>query len=180
MYTFKHIQNANQADLRKGLYLVILHAGRVPPHIGMLAGGFYHSLSVKGQDLDVPLEALLKNGSMRKIPSLFIRVHPHLVYDDQALSVYFKEEVKKYKRVDIGVATCLSPLKTFFASLWPVETRDVNFLYELLPVLEQNKLLGMASCMNMEELVKKGQFTLPFYTLDQINKGIETVRNEFN
>jgi hypothetical protein len=179
-YTLEHIQTGRAKDLNEDVFILLLHAGRVPPHIGMVAAGLYHSLSVKGQDLDVPLETLLKSISLRKIPTLFIKLNAHPEFDVQTLSDRFKTEVMRYKRVDVGVATCLSPLKSFFSANWQVNTSELNYLYELLPVLEEQSILGTVLSLNMDSMTESGCFTLPYYTMNEINNGIEAVRSEYN
>ena len=60
--------------VKKGIYLVLLHANRVPPHIGMMIDNEYHSLTIKGQELSISGNALLKNIGLRKIPTVFIKI----------------------------------------------------------------------------------------------------------
>ena len=56
----------NAASLNKDSWLVILHANRIPPHIGLLINGNYNSLTIKGHELNVSIEALLKTISQKK------------------------------------------------------------------------------------------------------------------
>lgn len=62
------------AALNKDSLLVILHANRIPPHIGLLINGNYNSLTIKGHELNVNIEALLKTISQKKIESVFIEL----------------------------------------------------------------------------------------------------------
>lgn len=177
-YTLSHITQAQSELLRKDVFIVLLHATRIPPHIGMLTNGFYHSLSVKGQDLDVPIDLLWKGIVQRKIPSLFIQIHCLSGSSPEFLSEAFKKHVKCFNRVDQGVATCLSPLKLFFAEQFGLSMENVNYLYELLPLLERKELIGPASGYGLE-VQTESSFTLPYYTMDEILKGIEAVRIEY-
>jgi len=52
-YTIHNISNATESDLKRGVFIALLHASRIPPHIGLLADAQYHSLHVKGQELNV-------------------------------------------------------------------------------------------------------------------------------
>ena len=53
---------------------------------------------------------------------------------------------------------------------------DVNYLYELLPVLEANGLIESVSAIHVDIT----SYQLPVYTNKEINAGIEQVRKEFN
>jgi hypothetical protein len=179
-FLLSNIEKSDRSELEKGVFIVMLHAGRIPPHIGILAGGLYHSLSIKGRDLDVGFEVLMKSIVQRKIPSLFIQIRPHDMLSPAQISSEFKSEVLGFTRVDIGMATCLSPLKLFFARHWLLQTENVNYIYELLPLLEQEGLLGRNYECNMETLLEEQTFNLPYYTMTEINRGIEGVRTEYN
>ncbi len=177
-YTLSHIAPANPELLRKDVFIVLLHATRIPPHIGMLTNGFYHSLSVKGQDLDVPIDILWKGVVQRKIPSLFIKIRSLRDSTPELLSGEFKKHVRCFNRVDRGVATCLSPLKLFFAEQFGLSMEKVNYLYELLPLLESKELIGQVFGYGLD-VHTESSFTLPYYTMDEILKGIEAVRIEY-
>ena len=61
--------NAN--ELSKNSWLVILHASRTPPHIGLMIDGNYNSLTIKGHELNVNLTVLLKTIQQKKL-NLFL------------------------------------------------------------------------------------------------------------
>jgi hypothetical protein len=50
----------------KNTWLVILHASRTPPHIGILIDGNYNSLTIKGHELDININVLIKNDTAKK------------------------------------------------------------------------------------------------------------------
>ncbi len=175
-YKIKIDKSFAEQDLSKGLYITVLHATRIPPHIGIIADKSYHSLSIKGQDINTPIAALIKNSTIRKIPSLFVKIKSHPTFSDIYLREHFITNVQQFERVDIGVATCLSPIKLFFEEVYNVPMKGVNYLFELLPVLESEGLIESIFSLNIDE--KK--YELPVYTNKEINAGIESVRKEFN
>jgi hypothetical protein len=162
--------------LRKGLFIAVIHATRIPPHIGMIADKHYHSLSIKGQDINVPLEVLLKNSRLRKIPSLFIKIKPHSTFSDIYLREHLITNIQQFQRVDIGIATCLSPIKLFFEEVYNVSLKDVDYLYQLLPLLASEGLIETSYSL----FVDQENYKLPVYTHTEINAGITQVRTEFN
>ncbi len=165
----------NEKNLLKGVYIGVIHATRIPPHIGIIADGQYHSLSIKGQNINTSVSALLKNSTLRKIPSLFIKIKPHAIFSDMYLNEHFITNVQQFQRVDTGVATCLSPIKLFFEEVYDVPMKNVNYLYELLPVLQNEELIEHTTSLFVDEK----NYQLPIYTLKEINAGIDQVRSEF-
>ncbi len=175
-YQFSINKQFSEEDLLNGIYIAVIHASRIPPHIGIIADGKYNSLSIKGQDINVPAAALIKNSRQRKIPSLFIKIKPHSTFSAAYLKEHFITNVQQFPRVDIGIATCLSPLKLFFEEIYNVPMKDINYLFELVPLLHSMGLIENISSLFIDE--KKYQ--LPVYTNAEINAGIGKVRAEFN
>lgn len=162
----------DEKELLKGVYIAIVHATRVPPHIGLIICGKYHSLTVKGQDINTPVEALIKNTVQRKIPSLFVKIKPHTTFSEAYLKEHFITNIQQFPRVDVGVATCLSPIKLFFSEAYNLHLDNVNFLYELIPMLYKEQLITSTTALFVDDV----EFTLPIYTQKEIDKGIEGVR----
>src|ERR1017187_4375714 len=82
--------------IQRGVYLVLLNANLVPPHIGMLIDSHYHSLTIKGQEVAIKGSVLVKNISLRKIPTVFIKIKKHPVFSSHYLSDTFIEQVKLF------------------------------------------------------------------------------------
>ena len=141
MYRIQISQTEHELPLPDGLYIVILHAGNKPPHLGMMIAGSYSSLSIKGKDLDVPASALLKNIMQRKICTLFVRIMPPPGLSPAELNELFKSRIGIFPRVDIGVATCLSPILLFFKDTYAIQTDDLSYVYQLLPRLAEHQLI---------------------------------------
>jgi hypothetical protein len=173
-YKFKIDNIFEEEDLQKGLFIAVLHATRIPPHIGLIADKTYHSLSIKGQDLNTPIAALIKNTNIRKIPTLFIKIKSHPTFSAVYLREHFITNIQQFNRVDVGVATCLSPIKLFFEEVYGVSMKDVNYLYELLPLLEREGLITSICSLHLDA----ENYQLPMYTFNEINAGITLVRNE--
>ncbi|MDF2436352.1 MAG: hypothetical protein K0Q95_728 [Bacteroidota bacterium] len=168
-YTIAINSQLREDDFPKGLYVVILHAKRIPPHIGMITDDKYHSLSIKGKEINHSMQALVKNIRIRKIPSLFIKIKKHDTFSDDYLKEQFILNVSEYAKVEIGVATCLSPVKRFFEENYNIPSAGVNYIFELLPQLESKMLIeNVRSAFIDEKLLQ-----LPLYDLEQINMGIK-------
>lgn len=162
----------SEEELVKGLYIVVIHATRKPPHIGIIADKKYHSLTIKGHELNIPVEVLIRNTTQRKIPSLFLKIKKHPIFSFNYLNEHFISNVKQFPIVDIGIATCLSPIKLFFDEVYNVPMNNVNYLYELLPLLESEGLIESASSLFIDEK----SYQLPIYSYAEINEGIENAK----
>ena len=174
-YKLEITKTFNEENLLKGLYIAVIHATRIPPHIGIIADKQYHSLTIKGQDINTSVSALVKNSALRKIPTLFIKIKSHNTFSDTYLKEHFITNVQQFQRVDTGVATCLSPIKLFFEEVYDVPMKSINYLYELLPALQAEGLIELTTSLFVDE----DNYQLPVYTLTEINAGIDQVRSEF-
>ena len=65
-YTLNITDSFNQDLLLKDTWLVILHASRTPPHVGILIDGNYNSLTIKGHELNIDIKVLLKTIQQKK------------------------------------------------------------------------------------------------------------------
>jgi hypothetical protein len=173
LFTYKNENDFCEDDLQKGIHIVILHASRVPPHIGMIIDNKYHSLNIKGQEINKPLDAFIKNIRIRKIPTLFIKIKTHNTFSNSYLKEHFITNIQEFPIVDIGVATCLSPIKLFFDEAYRVQTGDVNYIYELIPRLLAYELIEHVNSLFIEE----EHYQFPIYTLEDIHQGITQAKD---
>ena len=61
----------NEKELLQGVWICLIHAKRTPPHIGICINGQYHSLNIKGIELNVPIQNILKSIQIKKIECFF-------------------------------------------------------------------------------------------------------------
>jgi hypothetical protein len=159
-----HITQSFYANaIKKGIYLVLLHAKRVPPHIGIMIDNEYHSLALKGQEISVSGNALLKNAGLRNIPTVFIKIKKHPVFSNDHLSQSFIEQVKQFDRVNAGGNTCLSPIKLFFEEFYAIRKDRIHLVFDLLEALKENDFIDETCGMNLGE-TKGNIFYLQPYT----------------
>jgi len=164
----------NAASLNKDSWLVILHANRIPPHIGLLINGNYNSLTIKGHELNVSIEALLKTISQKKIESVFIKLIKHPVFSlDHQLNM-FQEMVKNFEQVKQNQATCLTPIKLFFQEFYAVNSINDELFFEFIKRLNDNSYLQTASAFNFNLNTNIVEF--PFYSKEQLNEQIKAER----
>ncbi len=159
--------------IKKGIYLVLLHANRVPPHIGIMIDNEYHSLTIKGQELNISGNVVLKNIGLRKIPALFIKIKKHPVFSNQHLNESFIEQVKMFERVNSEGNTCLSPIRLFFEEFYAINKVKVSLVFDLLDALKENEFISETCGMNLGE-TKGNIFYLQPYNEADLQVQIET------
>ena len=164
--------------LSKNTWLVLLHANRIPPHLGLLIEGNYNSLTIKGHELDVRVDALLKTITQRKIEAIFIKLVSHPVFSADYQLQTFKELIKNYDKVKPFEATCLSPIKEFFQYFYALAADDSELLFSFLERLNQNAYLELAMAQNFT--LNKQVIEIPFYTADQLHEKIKSERIPFH
>lgn len=167
-----HIQKEYKpADMAKGIYLVLLHADKVPPHIGLLIDNTYHSLTIKGQELNINGNVLFKNISLRKICTVFIKIKKHPVFSNNHLNEAFIEQVKQFDKVNDDTNTCLSPIRLFFDEFYAIPKGDIKLVFDLLDALQTNDFISTACGTNMLAL-KENTFYLQTYNETDLKKQI--------
>jgi hypothetical protein len=165
--------------LTKGTWLVILHASRIPPHVGLMIDGNYNSLTIKERELNVPSEALLKMIGLKKIEALFVKVAKHPVFSsDHQLSI-FQEQLNQFTAVKPNEATCLSPLKLFFEEFYAIRNNKEQLFYDFIEELNQNDYLTQAFGLNIGSRGENNIFTLPHYTNEELQTIIKKERETY-
>jgi hypothetical protein len=172
--TFNAFKKFDEDDLSDGIYIVVMHATRIPPHIGLIIDKHYHSLTIKGRDINTPIRALVKNIEQRKIPSLFIKIKPHGTFSSAYMREHFILNIQQFPRVDKDIATCLSPIKLFFDEVYDVRMKEIHFLFDLLPHLFADELIEFTATL----FVLEADYQLPVYTQQELDTEIENARKE--
>jgi hypothetical protein len=162
--------------LDKGVYITILHASLIPPHVGLIINGNYNSLTIKGRELNVSKEALLKTISQKKIETLFLKVVKHPVFSTDHQLLMFQEHLQQFKAVKQGEATCLSPVKLFFEEFYAIPNKEEQLLTDVLETLERNCFVEGALALHIKNPAKNNIFTFNSYTAQELQERIARER----
>jgi hypothetical protein len=171
-YKISDLTEASEGLLMHDVYLVLLNVTRVPPHLAIVINGKIFTLSVKGPTVEGDLRSLLRTIRQRAIETIFIRLTVPPLFTIAQLEEQVKQYMLSYPRVDVGLATCLAPIKDFCGSVYETETRNVNFIYELLPRLEEQKVIDSCYHLNLDKYLTDDVFLLRKYTMEDINDEI--------
>jgi len=159
--------------LNKGLWLVILHAERIPPHIGIMFAGNYNSLTIKTRETNINSELLIKTINQKKIKTIFLQIAEHPVFSLQHQLDIFQEHLAGFNVVKQYEATCLSPIKLFFQEFYAIPLKENDLLLNFVQKLHDNQFIVSASSLNFE--LNNG-ISLPYYTITELNDKIKSER----
>lgn len=170
---------ANVNDVKKNTWLVILHATRIPPHIGILIDGKYNSLSIKGQELEIDYEVLLKTIQQKKIETLFIELIHHPVFSTNYQKEIAQHYIKQFKHVSLEEGTCLSPIKLFLQEFYALQNLPNELLFELIERLSINGFIKQTMAINLPLSTNLTTFKLPQYSAKQLSDLIQKERDTY-
>ena len=178
-YTLSVSDSFKEEALQKNTWLVILHASRTPPHIGILIDGNYNSLTIKGHELDINITVLLKTIQQKKIESLFIQLKKHPVFSTDYQKEICQYYIKQFTQVKVNEASCLSPIKLFLQEFYAICENKQELLFELIERLKQNQYIDLTYGVNIEDKIEEKEFSLPMYTNEQLQDVIKTERANY-
>lgn len=152
-YTFRHIGQSSEIDFSKNV-IWVLHADKIPPHIGFSADNTFFSLKVSGKDEGLHTDNVLELIQRKRIPTLLIQLA------DIRLLETVKSEYDLFECAVFGSITCLNPIRNLLSQ--PEATQ----LSDLLNRIENN--IRRVGGVNLPDNYK----TLPSYSTDEIHSYI--------
>lgn len=171
-YTLALTTETDETQLLRGSWLMILHASRIPPHVGMMIGGCYSSLTIKGYELNVKAEVLLQTISRKKIEALAIQLVKQPVFSEgyqrEVLDLY----IRQFPKVEAHRASCLSPVKLFLQEFYAIPDQPKELLFEITERLKQNHYIHKTLGFNLKEGLSEGDYSLPVYSHERLKEVI--------
>lgn len=108
--------------------IALLHTDKVPIHLGLIAQGMYHSLTIKGYD-QKSWETLYQLIVKKRIKTLFISLK-NVRFDHEDISFFFN-----YYTLNTPEVTCLTPLRSLISHTLKKEIK-ARVIFELIEQLE--------------------------------------------
>lgn len=161
-FIFDSIQFQEKIEQLQGVHLWILHADKIPPHIGISVDEHYFSLKAKGKDEAIAIQSMLQVIDKKKISTVLIQLKSNLTFEQVTI------EYSKFERA-LGIETsCLVPIKNCLNA-----PKNIQKLSELLHFLQdENQLLSVFGLHLINEY--KG---IKSYTIDEIQQRIEKLND---
>lgn len=167
----------DKKELYKNTWLVILHATRTPPHIGILIDGNYNSLTIKGHELNVNIDILLRTIQQKKIETLFIQLKKHPVFSSSYQKEICQLYIQKFPYVKDNVASCLNPIKLFLDEFYAIKEKNQELLFELIERIKENDFISHTWSLNIDKHLENNHFSLPIYSNKLLQKIIKSEHN---
>ena len=175
IFTINNIQPLLHDEfLNDGIYLHIVHATTVPPHLVLSINGKIFSLSTKGPSLDGSMEQNLRFLRYKNVKTLFVKLKLPMLVTSTDLLKKIRTIVSAYPRVDIGIATCLTPIKDFCSEMYHTNTSDVQLIFDLLPKLKEQDLVEHIYHLHLEDDLSEGILTMDKYSVFEVNECIHS------
>lgn len=168
-YSLEITEHNSVTDLSYGVWLVVLHAFRKPPHVGLLINGKYSSLTLKGIEKEIDSSILLKSIQQKKIESVFVQLKKHPVFSTDYLNEILKLNLNKFEKVKPFEASCVSPVKLFLNEFYALNSSENELLYELVERLKQNNFIDSVYGVNLKNTVT---FNFPIYSFEELQQFI--------
>ncbi|MGB0915625.1 MAG: hypothetical protein ACPGVI_06105 [Crocinitomicaceae bacterium] len=126
------LEKANASRL-----LWVLHADKIPPHIGVSIDGDFYSLKANGKDEGVSINGLLEIVNRRKIATLCFELNSELSQSSLVA------EFDKFEKTIPNEITCLRPIKNVLMK------EHAAKLIELLHMLDEDGQIGAVMGINI-------------------------------
>jgi len=167
-FIFHELKNFSAEKTAQGLFLVLLKADRIPPHLGLLIESRWFTLDVRGATGDADAQALLQAIERKKIASVFVHLAwPRGLSAEQGRA-RAKEIFEAYPALGKNEDTCYSPIRDFISAIYGEAFQRTNFVFELLKLLQDNNLL----IENFGAHLPAGEFSLLAYGMSEVRASI--------
>ena len=177
VFVIPKIQNFDPVKAKTGTFLLIINADKKPPHIALLIHGKVFSLTVKGRQIGDPIAVFLKAVFRNSLKTLFIEINPSNNFNTEDIVKLLSKAIMEFERVEPGKITCLNPIKSFFNSVYHVNTGQINFVFDLIPQLYEMKLIKAVYHLNLSSELNGEDYFFEKYAMSDINNRIIELSN---
>jgi hypothetical protein len=160
--TIQHINDPSDLSFAPGsIYLWVIHADKVPPHLGISEGHQFFSLKANGKDAGVPVFKIIPVLGKKGIATVFYDIAPAAVVSEP-YSIF-----SQFEQTVPGKITCLEPLKQVFNG------PESTWLKELLAKLEAREFIRNAFGWQLPE----GFSQIPDYNPEDIHNRLRELQD---
>jgi len=174
-YKLHNVQEFKKQYLGEGVYLILLNALDVPPHLLLVVSGKVFSISTLGPSLNEDAGKYLRLIEKRNLPTLFVKLSLPLIFTPKDLLDKVQSITSSYPRVDVGVATCLNPIKDFCSDIYNVDKTQINLVFDLLDELQLQKSIEGYFHLNLSNEIVSGEISMEKYSVFEVNEAIHSI-----
>jgi hypothetical protein len=172
-FSLKNILPVTDSVFSDGVYIILFNATSIPPHLLLSVNNKIYSITDSGRQLGSPLKKLAGFIQRKKIPAIFVEWKPE---NSQIPENSIHEIFSKYDRVVEGKISCLFPIRDVVVEIHGDEFQKANFIFELLPMMENKNALGKISEMNMGNAIVNGEFELLTYSSGDLKQSLQSAQ----
>ncbi len=171
-FNIHQLQNLNQSELKQGVFVVLLDALKVPPHLLLIVSGKFFSISTLGASLDEDVDKYINFIQRKKTPAVFVKLCMPEIFTHEDLLKKVRKITQSYPKVDVGIATCLSPLRDFCSEVYSTDKSKISLIFDLLDSLKNQNVIEAYFQMNLEQELQNGTLSLDKYSVFEVNEAI--------
>lgn len=166
------IENIRENETpEQGIYLTILHADKIPPHLGLCIDHHFFSLKVSGKEI-IPRKNLERAIEFKKIPSIFMRIRSNI--SPHNISEEAHEIFNTYSKVSLN-NSCIDPIKEMMKRFFFIKnTERIKNLHDLLPALQEMKVVKESYAFHLP-ISKNKTYIIKKYGQEEIETRIKTL-----
>lgn len=163
--------------LEKGLFMFMYRATRIPPHLGIIFNGKLYDITLQEPNLGVDASVFLTSIIKKFTKTIFFEIHQPKESEEENLILSLKDAIKQFQKIS-ETTSCISPLKFFFNEDYQLNTSQVNFIFDLIPLLIENQLIINTYHLNLERNINQNEFLLKTYTKEDILNCLEALNRK--
>lgn len=156
------VESLQEVDFANSYVLWVIHADKIPPHIGISAENRFFSLKSNGKDENLKIDRIESVLRKKSIPVLLYSIKKEAVTEAPT------DVFSKYQKTISGKITCLEPLKAIF------DDKQATIVKELLRNLESKDLI--MDCFGWQ--LPTGFVEIPDYDITDIHQRLINLEHE--
>lgn len=160
-FIFKDLASTSRIDSFLGIHLWIIHADKIPPHIGFSIDNRYFSLKANGKDNGISVDSILQIIHKKNIETVFVKLSCALTLQETKLAFDDFDSAR-----DIN-SSCLVPIRNVLKA-----PNSILKLSELLYFLESQNMIYSVFGLHLSDDYKG----IKSYTISDIQQRIEKLK----
>jgi len=157
----QRLESLRNLDFDKKVLIWVIHADKIPPHLGVSHNNLFYSLKANGKDMHLPVEKLTQVLSKKSIVTVFIEV------EVLQLKLPLKDVFERYESTIVGQVTCLQPIKEAF------NVDQASWVKELISELDKKDAIVSSFGWNLPDDFER----IPDYSPEDIHKRLTELKN---
>jgi hypothetical protein len=160
-FIFKDLDFTSRIDSSSGINLWVIHADKIPPHIGFSIDNQYFSLKANGKDNGISTDSILQIIQKKKIGTVFVKLNFALTFEE------IKSAFDEFESAKGLNSSCLVPIRNVLKA-----PNSISKLSELLYFLESQNMIYSVFGLHLNNDYKG----IKSYTTTEIQQRIEKLK----